>query len=297
MGSIIGGRLAQAGNDVTLVDVVQPVVDVLNSSGLRIESKDGTVATIPIKATTQPASVGVVDLVLVFVKCYHTEAAIKAAAPLIGPATKVLSLQNGWGNGPRLAGIVGEERVLLGVCYHSANVLGPGRIKHGGQGPTHLGAWRSKPDGSVGRIAETFKAAGLETHVAADVVKEIWSKLALNICTLPTAALLRLEAGQLIQHPGVVDLMAALLKETVAIAHARQIPLDYHERWEAITGLLKRIAPGAKPSMLQDVEARRRTEIDVINGAIVAAGRELNIATPHNDDMVWMVQSLENTFK
>jgi len=185
MGSIIGGRLAQAGNDVTLVDVVQPVVDVLSSSGLRIESKDGTVATIPIKATTQPASVGVVDLVLVFVKCYHTEAAIKAAAPLIGPATRVLSLQNGWGNGPRIAGIVGEERVLLGVCYHSANVLGPGRIKHGGQGPTHLGAWRSKPDGSVGRIAETFKASGLETHVAADVVREIWSKLASTSARCP----------------------------------------------------------------------------------------------------------------
>lgn len=296
MGGIIGGRLAQAGNDVTLVDVMQPVVDVLNSSGLRIESKDGTVATIPIKATTQPAGVGVVDLVLVFVKCYHTEAAIKAAAPLIGPATKVLSLQNGWGNGPRIAGIVGEERVLLGVCYHSATVLGPGRIRHGGQGPTHLGAWRSQPDGSVERVAEMFKAAGLETHVAPDIVKEIWSKLALNICTLPTSALLRLEAARLVQHPGVVELMAALLKETVAIAQASQIAMDYNERWESITGLLKRCGPGAKSSMLQDVEARRRTEIDVINGAIAAAGRELNIATPHNDDMVWMVRSLENTF-
>lgn len=297
MGSIIGGRLAQAGNDVTLVDVAQPVVDMINSSGLRIESKDGSVATIRLKATTQPASAGVVDLVLVFVKCYHTEAAIKAAAPLIGPTTKVLSLQNGWGNGPRIAAIVGEERVLLGVCYHSATVLGPGHIRHGGQGLTHIGNWHGAADGFVEKVAAAFNAAGLETKVTPDVVNEIWSKLALNICTLPTSALLRMEAGQLVQHPEVVDLMAALLKETVAIARARGIALDYDERWEAITGLLKRVTPGAKSSMLQDVEARRRTEIDVINGAITSAGRELGIAVPYNESMVWMTRALENTFK
>lgn len=296
MGSVIGGRLAKAGHDATLVDVAQPVVDAIKASGLRIEDKTGVIDTIPLRATTQPAEIGIVDLVIVFVKCYHTESAIQAAQPLIGPATKVLSLQNGWGNGPRIAGIVGEARVLLGVCYHSATVIAPGHIRHSGQGPTHIGNWRGPADGVAEQIAAAFNAAGIETRVAPEVLKEIWSKLALNVCTLPTSALLRMEAGQLIHHPELVALMSALLRETVAVAHAMQIPLDYDERWAAITGLLGRIAPGAKSSMHQDVEARRRTEIDVINGAIAAAGRDLKIPTPYNDSMVWLARSLENSY-
>ena len=145
------------------------------------------------------------------------------------------------------------------------------------------------------RVAEAFNAAGLETTVSEDVRQAIWSKLALNVCTLPTSALLRFFAGQLVEHEGTLALMRALLGEAVAVARAQQIALDFDERWAAITGLLGR-ATGARASMLQDVENRRRTEIDVINGAIVEAGRRLNIPTPYNETLVWLVKALEETF-
>ncbi len=108
----------------------------------------------------------------------------------------------------------------------------------------------------------------------ATVVSEIWKKLALNICTLTTAALLRFSAGQLIEHEPLVELMKALLRETTEVANAKHIALDFDERWDAISSLLGRVGK-AKPSMsmLQDVEAGRRTEIDVINGAIVTTGQ------------------------
>ncbi len=294
MGSVIGGSLARAGHDITFIDVSAALIEALNREGLRIEAKSGEIQRLPVRATTRPEAVGPVDLVLVFVKCYHTEDAVRAAQPLLGPHTRVLSLQNGWGNGPRIAALVGSERLLLGVCYHSATVLAPGHVRHGGVGKTVLGRWQAAgaaPDD----VAAAFADAGLETVVADNVVDEIWSKLALNVCTLPTSALLRLEAAQLVQHPGVMELMAALLREVTQVAAARGIRLDYDERWAAITGLLRRCAPGAKSSMLQDVEARRRTEIDVINGAIVAAGRELGLATPYNDTQVWMIQAWEGT--
>jgi 2-dehydropantoate 2-reductase len=99
MGSVIGGMLAKGGNDVTLIDVSETTVQAINGNGLRIEDKNGNTETIQVRATSSPAEVGPVDLVLVFVKCYHTEAAVRNAAPLIGPQTVVLSLQNGWGNG------------------------------------------------------------------------------------------------------------------------------------------------------------------------------------------------------
>jgi 2-dehydropantoate 2-reductase len=237
-----------------------------------------------------------VDLVLVFVKCYHTEAAVRSAAPLIGPETAVLSLQNGWGNAPRIAGIVGEERVLVGVTYHSATLLGPAHILHAGQGMTYVGELSGEMSDRLQRMAGALRQAGFEVTATGQVLKEIWSKLALNVCTLPTSALLRFYAGQLVDHEGTMQLMRVLLRETVAVANAQAIALDFEERWTAITSLLQR-SSGARASMLQDVENRRQTEIEVINGAIVSAGRQHGIPTPYNEAMLWLVRSLEETFQ
>lgn len=297
MGSVVGGTLAKAGNEVTFIEVAPATIDAINSRGLVIEDKTGARETLRLKATVEPAHVGVVDLVIVFVKCYHTETAVRNALPLIGPDTAVLSLQNGWGNGPRIASIVGEQRLLLGVSYHSATVSAPGHVLHVGKGMTFIGEPNGQMTERLKRVAAAFQAAGLEITTSSHVLKEIWSKLALNACTLPTSALLRFYAPELVQHESMLLLLRELLEEVVAVARAQDIPLEFDERWEAITGLLKRCAPTAKASMLQDVEQSRPTEIDVINGAISEAGRRLGIATPYNNTMVWMVRSLEETFK
>jgi len=296
MGSAMGALLVKSGNDVTLIDVRREAVDAINIRGLQIEDKLGNTETLRIPATDNPTSIGPVDLILVFVKCYHTEAAVRAVLPLVGADTTILSLQNGWGNGPRIASIVGEEKLLLGVSYHSATVLGPGRVLHGGRGMTFMGEPSGRMSARLERVAAAFNRAGIEVTASVTIVKEIWSKLSLNVCTLPTSALLRIYAQKLIQHDGTARLMKALLREVVIVAHAQSIPLDYDERWDAISGLLKRLAPTIKGSMLQDVERSQQTEIDVINGAVVDAGRKFAIPTPYNETMFWMVKSLEETF-
>ena len=297
MGSVMGGLLARAGHEVILIDVLKPTIDAINDHGLKIEDKAGVVETVRLKATEQPGSVGLVDLLLVFVKCYHTETAVTKALPMIGTHTAVLSLQNGWGNGPRIAKVAGEDKLLLGVCYHSATVAAPGHVLHAGKGMTSIGEVNGKMTERLARVTKEFTGAGIEVTATPNVFKEIWSKLALNVCTLPTSALLGFYAPQLVQHDAMLDLMRSLLREVVAVAQAQGIALDFDERWDAITGLLKRCGPTAKSSMLQDVEKGRHTEIDVINGAIVEAGRRLSIATPYNDAMVKMTKSLEGTFK
>jgi 2-dehydropantoate 2-reductase len=296
MGSVMGGLLAKVGHFVTLIDVWKAAICAINGTHLKIEDKGGNIETIKLRATDDPGSVGMVDMVLVFVKCYHTETAVRNALPLIGPNTVVLSLQNGWGNGPRIAKIVGEEKLLLGVCYHSATVAGPGHVLHAGKGMTFIGGLNGKMTDRLAQVAKAFTDASIEVTTTPTVVKEIWSKLALNVCTLPTSALLRFNAPQLVQHEPMLDLMRSLLREVVAVAQAQDIALDFDERWEAITGLLKRCAPNAKSSMLQDIEKGRMTEIDVINGAIIEAGQRLGVATPYNDAMVKLVKSLEGTF-
>jgi 2-dehydropantoate 2-reductase len=216
---------------------------------------------------------------------------------LLGPNSTVLSLQNGWGNGARIAEIVGRERVVLGVCYHSATVLGPGHVLHGGQGRTFIGEIDGDVSARAEQIARTFRSAGLEIEASAQVLREIWSKLALNVATLPTSAILRLSAEKLCGATEMQELMKALLREVVAVAQAQGIRLDFDERWSAITSLLGKLAPNTKGSMLQDVEKDRRTEIDVMCGAIVEAGQRLNIPTPFNDAMLWLMKTIEAHYR
>jgi len=293
MGGLFGGYLARAGNDVVLIDVSKAAVDAINTDGLTIEEKDGSQPVIQVAASDDPGAVGPVDLILNFVKCYHTEVAIRSALPMIGPDTAVLSLQNGWGNAPRIAGIVGEDRVLVGLTYHGGMLLAPARIKHPGVGMTYLGELSGAATERLERITGLFREAGLDATASDRILDEVWKKLALNACTLPTSALLGFQSHELVAHDGAVQLMQALLVEVVAVARAQGITLDYDERWTAIASLLER-AVGGRSSMLQDVSAGRKTEIDVINGAIVAAGHNVGIPTPVNQTMVWMIQAVES---
>ena len=166
MGSVFGSFLAEAEDEVVLIDVAKPVVDAISSRGLIIRDKAGKEKTFRINATTEPMNVGVVDLLIVFVKCYHTEAAVRSALPLLRDNSIVLSLQNGWGNASRIGNLVGPEKVLVGVSYHSATALGPGQVFHGGQGPTYLG----ELDGSVSerakRVASFLSFCGIEVQTS-----------------------------------------------------------------------------------------------------------------------------------
>lgn len=297
MGSVVGSFLAQAGIDVVLVDISKPIVDAIRSDGLVIVDRAGNERSVQIAATTDPNTVGVVDLLIVFVKCYHTETAVKSALPLLGPDSIVLSLQNGWGNAARISRIVGREKALVGVSYHSATVLGPGRVRHGGEGPTHLGELDGQASERAKKVANLLSAAGLDVQASTEVLKEIWSKLALNAVTLPTSVLTRLTADRLLDSAEMRTTMRDLLHEVIAVAEAQKINLDFDKRWTAITDLLQRLAPGTKGSMFQDVEHKRRTEIDVINGAIVEAGDQYAVSTPYNRAMVNLVKALESGFQ
>jgi 2-dehydropantoate 2-reductase len=293
MGSVFASYLAESKDEVILIDVAKPVVESISSRGLIIRDKAGNEKTFRIAVTAEPKNVGTVDLLIVFVKCYHTEAAVRSALPLLGDNSIVLSLQNGWGNASRIGKLVGPEKVLVGVSYHSATALGPGHVLHGGQGPTYLG----ELDGSVSeraeRVASFLAAGGIEVKTSTEVLKDIWSKLALNAATLPSSVLARLTADRLLSSPDMEELMRNLLQEVIAVANAQDIRLNFDERWSAIVRLLKQLAPNTKGSMFQDVEQKRPTEIDVINGAIVEAGESLKILTPYNQAVVSLIKALE----
>jgi 2-dehydropantoate 2-reductase len=292
MGAIFGARFAQAGHDTHLVDVAVPLVDKINAEGITVvRGDDETVTQVP--ATTDPASVGPVDLVVFCVKCYHTPSAAEAARPLVDSSTVVASLQNGWGNGDVLAGVFPPEQIVVGVTYNSGTVLDVGRVAHPGVGPTTVGSFTDGGGGGPERLAEALTDGGLEATVASPIRPEIWKKLILNAATLPTGALIGMNAGALTAHPEMKQLVSETAREAVAVARALGYDIDEQERIDAIHGLLERAGP-ARGSMLQDFEAGRRTEIEVINGAVVRAAGDKDVPVPINRAFVALVKGWES---
>jgi 2-dehydropantoate 2-reductase len=292
MGSIFGTALVRGGDEVTLVDVAQPLVDKINADGVTVVRGDDR-STSRVPATNDPTSVGVVDAVIFFVKCYHTAAAAELAQPLVGPDTVVASLQNGWGNGDVLAAAFPPEQVVVGVTYNSGLIVEPGVVMHPADQPTFVGAFVDGDTPGAERLAEALERAGLATTVTSPVRPEIWKKLILNAATLPPAALTGMNAGALEAHEHIRELVAEAAREATGVAQALGYPIDAGERIKTILALLERAGP-TKGSMLQDFEAGRRTEIDVINGAVVKAADEQGVAVPLNRAFVALVKGWES---
>ena len=295
MGGMLAARLKQAGLDVMLVDVSEPLVEHIQEHGLIINSKDGS-ATVPIPATSRPADHKPADVVFFFVKAHHTASAAALASPLIGPDTAIVSLQNGWGNADVLAERYPSERIVVGVTYHSATVVGLGQVSHTGTGDTFVGPYVD--GGSLNlseRVSAMLNSAGLKTKATSLVKTEVWKKLILNAATLPTSALTGLSAGEQGQPGPLLRLVDDLALEATSVARALGHDIDAQERIRLIHSVLEGAGQG-KSSMLQDADARRKTEIEVINGAVVAAARKIGVKAPLNEAMVALIGGLERSW-
>jgi 2-dehydropantoate 2-reductase len=215
------------------------------------------------------------------------------ARSLVGAGTTVVSQQNGWGNADVLAGVYLPVQLVIGVTYHSAMVLEPGCVAHTGKGPTVVGPYLDGvPLDRAERVGALLSGAGIDTAVTPQVKTEVWKKLILNAATLPTASLTRLRAGDLGQPGPMRDLVDAVAAEATAVAQAQGYDIDRQERIDRIHTVLAGAGQG-KGSMLQDVEARRKTEIEVINGAVVRAAERAGIDVPLNRAMVALIGGLE----
>jgi len=296
MGGVWAGHLARAGVRAILVDADPSVVGSIAAGGLRLGTPGGAWQTLAVPATDRPETVGPVDTVFFFVKAHQTAAAAAGVRALVGPATTVVTQQNGWGSADVLAGAFSPERVVVGVTYHSARVEAPGQIVHTASGPSYVGPYLDGGDLEPATgVAALLSAAGLPAEATAAVKAEIWKKLILNTATLPTSALTRLHTGPLGQPGALLDLLDGLAAESVRVAQALGYDVSLEERLDRIHSLLQGGGAG-KSSMLQDVEAKRKTEIEVINGAVVRAAGETGVAVPLNQALVALIGGLERAY-
>lgn len=294
MGSLYGGMLAEAGNEVVLIDVWKEHIDAVNRNGLTIESPGGTRAVRNITGVTAPSAAGTADLVLFFVKATATGQAALGARALAGPATTVLTLQNGLGNVELLCSAFGPSRVVAGTTGHGSTMVAPGHIRHAGRGDTVIG----EPDGSRGErieaLAALFERAGIAVKITENVMGLIWTKLLVNAGINALTAVTGLKNGRLLDFPETEELLAAAVSEAEAVAKAKRIRLEVGDPIAHTRSIARKTAEN-RSSMLQDITAGRQTEISVINGAVAAEGERLGVPVPVNTVLTKLVLVLEKT--
>jgi len=290
MGSLFGGLLTLSGEDVWLVDIWKENIDAMRSKGLKVEDR-GKVQIIPVKATTDVASVGKADLILFFVKTYQTEKAVSDVLVLQKENTVFLTLQNGLGNEETICKKVNRKKVILGVTGQGATFLGPGHIRHAGWGKTYVGELDEKITDRVTQIAQVFRKAGIETEVSSHIHDLVWEKLLVNVGINALAALTGLKNGQLLDYPETVRLMEALVSEAVEVTRRKEIQID-----ENPMNRVKVVIEATREnrcSMGQDLDYKRRTEIDAINGAVVREAERLGISVPYNQMITDLIKVVE----
>jgi 2-dehydropantoate 2-reductase len=296
MGSLFGAVLAEAGNEVWLNDVWAEHVAAINGNGLTIE-REGNVRTVNVRAAIDAREIGEAELVLVFVKSTQTRAAARTAATVAGKVGMVLTLQNGMGNADIIAEAVEPRRVLAGTTSHGATLLGPGNIRHAGAGPTTIGAWSMTSEGfdQAAGLAWVFTRAGIACDVVEDVRIVVWNKLLINVGINAITALTGIKNGEILDLEVTRSLSRSAVEEGMAVARARGIGV----REDMVDHVLEvaRATAVNRSSMGQDVDSKRQTEINAINGFIVREGRALDLATPVNQTLTALIETLEKHYE
>jgi len=293
LGCAIGYALTQGGHETWLVTRSAPHVDAMRRDGLLVDSAEGS-RHIKVRATTDAADVGPVDLVVVLVKSFHTDAAMRSALGLIGSDTVVLSLQNGLGHEDVLADIVGRERVLAGKTYVGGVLRAPGHIQAGVAGKlTFIGELDGRLTPRAKAIAEAFNASGLATTVSSNIMGTMWGKLLINVATGALTGITSLTYGPLYEEPLLKATSLSAVAEAIAVAKAAGVELSITEPEDAWNLAAAGLGPAFKTSMLQSLEKGSVTEIDYINGSVVRWGERVGIPTPVNATLVACIKGIE----
>lgn len=296
MGGLLAARLAAAGRRVALVGRDAATILKIATDGLTLEDDEAEEVLRP-TATIRPEDIGPVDTVFVFVKGPQTGAVALAIGPLVGPETTVATLQNGLGNGDTLATAVDPESLVVGVTYDGATLRGPGHVAHTGRGPAFVGPYLDGASTDRALAVEALlRDAGFDCLATPTVLTEIWRKLIHNAACLPVAALTGLRNAELVAPGPACDVVDALAIEATAVARALGHDIDGAERIERIHTVLGKAGTGIV-SMLADVLARRPTEIDTINGAVVRWAEQVGVQVPRHRAMVSLVRGLETSWR
>lgn len=282
VGGYFGARLSEAGQEVTFIARGEHLA-AIRHEGLTLKSIDGDATITSAEATDDPAEIGEVDVVIVAVKAWQVATAAEAMRPLVGPNTLVLPLQNGVEAADQLAAILGEDRVLDGLCGILAWREGPGVIRHAGVSPfIKLGTRLSSQVAGAEALRAILECAnGIDAKIPDDIEAAVWSKF-LFICAMSgVGALTRAPIGVTRSLPETRELTRQILVEIDAVARARGVALP-DDAVDRALHFIDALPENSTASMQRDIMAGQPSELDSQNGAVVRIGRAVGVPTPIN---------------
>jgi 2-dehydropantoate 2-reductase len=287
MGTLFGFHLA-AHCDVTMLDDNAQVAQTVERRGLQVNDE----APRRVAVARHPRDLYGSQMLFLFVKAVDTLRALRAFAGELDPASPVISLQNGIGNEDAIkTALGGAVAVILGITTESSQTVGPGHVRSSEQGNTIIGAATASPT-TARTVTELLTRSGLRASLVHDIRPHLWGKLVANAAVNALSALLDCDAGEIPRDPNAARLAEALAEETANVAAALKISLPFVNPWQYVTEVVA-LGADAKSSMAYDVESGHPSEIDHLNGAVVAFGRRTGTPTPYNEAMVRLVKARE----
>ncbi|MGI9523301.1 MAG: ketopantoate reductase family protein [Hyphomicrobiaceae bacterium] len=296
MGSVYAALLAdQGGHDVWALDSWQDHIEAIRSVGLRVEGASGD-RTVQINATSSPQDIRDADLVIIATKFDGVGQAATSALRIAKPEAPILTIQNGLGSADIVADIVGSSRIMMGVVGgFGASMKGPGHAHHNGMEFLRLGEMDGGKTQRLESVAEIWRSGGFKVLTFDDIHKMVWEKLICNATYSGTCALTGLTVGQVQASSQAWSIASACALEAANVARAKGITLEFGDPIAYVRDFGAKI-PDARPSMLLDHMARRRAEVDNINGAIPREGAKVSVATPVNSMVTALLKAKEAGF-
>ena len=292
MGSVYAGLFASAGHEVWAIDTWREHVDAMRNSGLRLEGASGD-RTVKLNASTDPKDAGKVDLVVLATKAMHVEKAASSIPTLLKTDTPVLSIQNGLGGPDTAASVLGRERVMVGVVGgFGASMRGPGHAHHNGMELVRLGEFGGPITPRLRKVEDAWKSAGFRVKLFDDIDQLVWEKLLCNCAYSGPCGLSDGTIADVMNDADLSRISAACATEGFQVARKKGVKLGFDDPVAYVRDFGSKI-PNARPSVLLDLLAKRRSEIDVINGSIPRVGAQVGVEAPVNATITSLVKAKE----
>lgn len=296
MGSVYAGLLRKAGHEVWAIDTWEEHIRAIEADGLSITGASGDAVVDGFGVGTTPADAGPCDAWVIATKAADVEGVCRRLVPLLRPDDVVLAFQNGLGAGDRVARHVPAEQVLVGIAEgFGSSIPAPGHVHHNGMRLIRLGELRGGMTDRLLAMERTWAEAGFNVKAFEDIEQMVWEKFLCNVTLSAPTAAFDVTVGELMADPDAWAVALGCLREAHRLAQASGVQLSFDDPERYVTEFASTI-PDASPSMRLDHLAKRRAEIDAINGAVVERSKALGLDAPYNETLCALLRARERRF-
>ena len=296
MGSVYAALLKDAGNEVWAVDTWQAHVEEINKNGLRVEGASGDRTVSDLNATTDIADAGLCDLYIIATKADGVGAAAQEISKIMGKDSLILTIQNGLGAGERIAQFISTENVLLGVAEgFGASMKGAGHAHHNSMRQVRLGEMEGGLTDRLKAVEKVWQEAGFNANAFGDIHQLIWEKYICNVFLSAPCTVFDCPIGGILDNPDRLNIALGCMREAYQAGKARGINFSFDDPDDYAMKFARNM-PDASPSMRLDHLAKRKSEIDAINGMVPVVSAELGLSAPYNETLSAVVRKIEANF-